>query len=133
MGCDIHAVIEYDQYEKEYAKKTDKPYNRSWWPFAERVDINRHYALFAKLAGVRNDGTIQPLSEPRGVPDDASHAYSDYAKEWDGDAHSHSYFDFSELNVPDFKFKSDDWFKVMKILATKYGADNVRLCFFFDN
>lgn len=133
MGCDIHATLEYDPYEKKYAKTLSKPYTRHWMAFAHKIDINRHYALFATLADVRNDGSIKPLDAPRGIPNDAGYEYQDECKEWKDDAHSHSWFSFGEMDTSTFKFKSEDWFRVMKLLAGKYGAENVRLVFFFDN
>ena len=67
----------------------------------------RNYNLFSMLADVRNgykcNGKlymITPISEPRGVPSDASDAYKEYVEEWGVDGHSHSYFTLAELDTP---------------------------------
>ena len=67
----------------------------------------RNYNLFSMLADVRNgykcNGKlymITPISEPRGVPADASTAYKEYVEEWGADGHSHSYFTLAELDTP---------------------------------
>jgi hypothetical protein len=66
MGCDIHGVFQ----KKDGNKWVDVP---------STYDMNRHYQLFAVLAGVRNGygfagvptgDAIVPISEPRGLPDD---------------------------------------------------------------
>jgi hypothetical protein len=51
--------------------------NGQWVLIADDVYEGRSYPLFALLAGVRNDPEwgITPISEPRGVPDDASRQY----------------------------------------------------------
>jgi len=66
----------------------------------------RNYDLFAILADVRNgrgfagaktgEGFI-PISNPRGVPDDASAVYKNWVEEWDGDGHSHSFHTIRKL------------------------------------
>ena len=66
MGCDIHAVFQ--------TKKDGK-----WEFIQDKYERNRHYQLFAVLAGVRNGygfagittgDAVVPISEPRGFPDD---------------------------------------------------------------
>lgn len=85
MGCDMHAHVE--------VKKDGvwHHYNAPW--------IQRHYALFAKMAGVRHyegDG-IEPISEPKGVPDDITIVTQLDLKSWGCDAHSHSYLTRDEI------------------------------------
>lgn len=65
MGCDIHCYIEYRKppFVSEDSIK--------WKSFGGRINPGRHYEIFAKLVGVRNYKEITPLSNPRGVPDDA--------------------------------------------------------------
>lgn len=67
---------------------------------------DRNYDLFALLADVRNGygfaGTprgdrIEPLDEPRGVPDDASYGWLEVVDSWSVDMHSHSWFTLAEL------------------------------------
>lgn len=59
MGCDIHVVFQ--------AKV-----NGAWVDVPSTYEQDRHYALFAWLAGVRNGGShcITPIAEPRGLPED---------------------------------------------------------------
>jgi hypothetical protein len=63
MGCDIHAVIDYDDAHGET------------WAFSE-IWLPRHYAIFAALAGVRANECEKPLYPPRGLPS----SYSDRAR-----------------------------------------------------
>lgn len=66
---------------------------------------DRNYVLFGLLANVRNGGfagvstgdAVRPLSEPRGVPADASHAWLAEVDQWDVDMHSQSWFLLPEL------------------------------------
>lgn len=65
MGTDIHGVFQ-----------RRNPETKQWEDIPHKYEMNRHYQLFAMLAGVRN-GTgfagvktgepVKPISEPRGV------------------------------------------------------------------
>ena len=66
MGTDIHGV-----WQKKVADK--------WEDISSNYEQERHYQLFAVLAGVRNGygfagvptgETVSPISEPRGLPED---------------------------------------------------------------
>jgi hypothetical protein len=57
MGCDIHAVIDYEDECGSICPFVDGQF---WIP--------RDYGLFAALAGVRAEPGEQPLYEPRGLP-----------------------------------------------------------------
>ena len=140
MGCDIHATLEYDWNSNK--KKTG---NEKWWrAFARDLDIDRNYQLFTILAGVRDTGIRPVIAYNRGVPEDASWEYKDDSEEYGVDGHSHSWVTFDELKnwgveVKDSypsnpeEFRNDDWYKTMEVLADRYGDQNVRLCFYFDN
>lgn len=56
--------------------------------------------------------------------------------QWDGDAHSHSYFTLEELLEVDWESKDLKWFEedIIEIIK-KVDPDpkKVRCCFFFDN
>lgn len=96
MGCDIHCYAEKrNKYGKwEIVGDNYQPYN------------NRNYNLFSILANVRNgtafsgcktgEGFI-PISNPKGVPSDASEDYVSIVEQWDSNGHSHSYFTLREL------------------------------------
>jgi hypothetical protein len=140
MGCDIHATLEYDKY---YLRDTKKPKAHYWDGFAKSIDIDRGYYFFGILAGVRN-GEINSIADPRGVPDNASFDFKQEYDDWDMDAHTPSWVSFKELRDwkhtsgkldfdPEQDMKEQDFYKVMEMLAEKYGDENVRLVFFFDN
>jgi hypothetical protein len=58
MGCDIHL-------------HTEIKVNGVWHHYSQ-PRINRSYALFSKLAGVRAVEDVTPIVEPRGLPPDLS-------------------------------------------------------------
>lgn len=96
---------------------------------------DRNYRLFAFLADVRNGGCIEPLDDPRGIPQDASDAYLWACSSWEGDAHSHSWFLVSELLQVDkkvWKELSAENF-IEKIHSLGGEDEEIRICFFFDN
>jgi len=67
MGCDIHAFIDYNKPGEDYVH-----------PLSEELYLDRDYAVFSKLANVRNyDEDIEPISEPRGLPEKVSYIVSD--------------------------------------------------------
>jgi len=102
MGCDIHFFVEVKQADGtwKWVKDKDKPFYDG-----------RNYDLFAILADVRNghgfagsktgDG-FNPISDPRGLPTDASSEVREKAEDWGDDGHSHSYLSVAEL-------RSFDW------------------------
>lgn len=138
MGCDIHATLEYDRWKLKRPKDS-----HDWFAFAKGIDIDRGYYFFGILAGVRDDD-INPIAPPRGTPDDASYEFTQEYEGWDTDAHTPSWVTFKELRDwkhksggvefdPEKDMKEQDFYRVMEMLAEKYGDDNVRLVFFFDN
>ncbi len=157
MGCDIHLFIEH------WSNKPDKfPFRRKssmrdrniseilnidleyrWVGESDfsDYDFNRSYYIFSILANVRNNpSNIIPISEPRGIPEDASDSYLFVSEDYGNDGHSHSYFLLSEL-------LEVDWFGLygVDVLSGSFGnllerlksikedPKNIRLVFFFDN
>jgi hypothetical protein len=67
---------------------------------------DRNYDLFSILANVRNgygfagvetgEGFV-PISQPKGVPEDACPEYLAVVAQWDGDGHNHSWLTVREL------------------------------------
>lgn len=57
---------------------------------------NRNYNLFGILAGVR-EYSINPISEPKGMPSDLCEYIKSECESWDCDGHTHSYYTFREL------------------------------------
>jgi hypothetical protein len=91
MGCDIHSFAE---------RKTDL---ESW---AQVQGISpfgwRDYGVFAFLANVRNYHDIPALSEPRGIPADASPVVAAAYEHWREDAHSMGWLSVAELLAFDY-------------------------------
>lgn len=118
MGCDIHGHVEF--------KKDGVWHNWS------TVDIDRNYDLFAKMANVRNDGTVEPVADPRGVPMDISMEVAMDINQWDCDGHSHSWLSGPEMEAvkkwaeekwPDFQ---NQYWKLFGFLFGNYPWDYVR-------
>lgn len=161
MGCDIHFYVE-KWSDEEVKKGPIDPIDSRNWAINESLGIKkeyrwitadkwvkednywtayrdsfykgRNYYLFAKLADVRNDGSIIPMDNPRGVPEDASYAYKIVVKEMGSDGHSHSYFTLEELLKTDWSEISNSFIDTIENMK-KLDPDptNVRCVFFFDN
>lgn len=112
MGCDIHSFAEIKkngkwqkikdhfslgEWEKTYYKKEkgDNPFD---W---------RSYSMFAFLADVRNYDHCDPISKPRGIPDDVCIEIKENFKDWEGSCHSESYLTLKELL--DFDYDKEFW------------------------
>ena len=146
MGCDIHAHLEVKI--------------SGTWHHASMPRIKRHYILFAKMANVRNcdknnSNYIEPIDEPRGLPDDATFL-TKFASEYMGkDGHSHSYLTSDELgelikwydikcSVPD-KFISFEYESLGYLFGNGWTGfkqypndfpkqlEDTRIIFWFDN
>lgn len=112
MGCDIHMAVEVlkDGIWTAHGAKTETAYGDPYLSWDE-PNTGRSYDLFAILANVRNGHGFagiktgegfNPISEPRGIPSDASPEYREWAGEMGGDGHSHSYFTVAELLAYDW-------------------------------
>lgn len=108
MGCDIHMYVEYkkkfiDQEEKWVHGDYFKPnpyFGSEHEDKFKRMELhgNRNYSLFSTLVGIRDyTDSIKPVSEPKGLPEDASEYVKEASQEWDGDGHSHSYLTLKEM------------------------------------
>lgn len=117
MGCDIHifAEVKKDNKWEKVGKIFNCPYfneneeENGWnYKFTDSPYRGRNYNLFAILADVRNgrgfagvkigDG-FNPISDPKGLPEDVSEEIKANSDEWGGDGHSHSYFSLLELKT----------------------------------
>ena len=96
MGCDIHAHVE--------VRIDDE------WHHYNALSIDRNYALFAVIAGVR--GEEEALFEPRGLPEKLSVVTQVDVRRCGIDGHTHSWLNPDEL---------DDVVNKMKELAVKEG------------
>lgn len=120
MGCDIHMYVEYKRknYRDDSEKWVSGDYFKPNPDFDgvdedenkfERIELhgNRNYSLFSTLSGVRDyTGTIEPVAEPKGIPEDASEYVKKEKEAWDGDGHTHSWLTLKELK--DYQAKSPD-------------------------
>lgn len=160
MGTDIHLYVEYkdddgkwilDKKQEckncnaiEAAPPDDICCSYCYGDGYIDLDINRSYCLFSILADVRNgDYELNPISDPRGIPVDASEQYKKIAENDPCIYHSHSYHSLKQLKEHEWKYEGEkyDWeylkgyFPIdLEDLAIKHGGDdNVRIVFFFDN
>ena len=85
MGCDIHLHIEIKMYGE--------------WLHYNHPSINRWYDLFAKMADVRNGGHIDPITDAKGLPEDATKTTAFDSLHWGVDGHTHSWL--SSLEIED--------------------------------
>jgi len=83
MGCGIHLYIEV--------------LTENGWELYSHPFIRQDYELFAKMAGVRNDGGIEPISLPKGLPEDISYIVGKSSVDWGADGHSHSWLNSAEI------------------------------------
>jgi len=88
MGCDIHFHSEVKR-------------NGTWHHHSE-ANIRRNYAVFAKMAGVRNrpgaNTPIVPISKPKGLPEDATELTKLHSEKYGVDGHSHSWLNSKEIS-----------------------------------
>jgi len=167
MGCDCHFYVERWTSSNDYEGPRDLSEDREQklnelledvptkfrWVSADKWKLDdgywkvpydleyygsRNYYLFSILADVRNGNGVEPIDYPRGIPDDASSGYRYMSDQWDGDAHSHSYFTLDELlNVHWSEYDSgyiDDFMQTLeKMKEIDEYPLNIRCCFFFDN
>jgi hypothetical protein len=147
MGCDIQL-------------HTEVKINGQWHHYGA-PSVDRNYTLFALLANVRNDEPgdkwyVTPISEPRGLPADATALTKFDSDRWGLDGHSHSWINAEEIaRVAEFanskKWRGRDgsafWeadnfgylFGNNWSGFTKYpegrpeGLEDVRFVFWFDN
>jgi hypothetical protein len=131
MGCDIHAHLEVKI--------------NGAWEHLNIVGMSRNYRAFAKMANVRNNGEIEPISKPRGIPSNAS-VVTRYMRDSYGlDGHSESWLSLDEMRElakwvtiddPD-KYAAHKWFRNQFGIYAFEGSDpyfdDYRLVFWFDN
>ena len=99
MGCDIHMHVEIR-------------YNGKWEHYAA-PSIDRNYALFGVMAGVRGSGS--PIVKPKGIPKDISVVTKIEFEHWGPDAHTPSWFNEEEID------KLIEWLKKEEKKANAKG------------
>lgn len=135
MGCDIHL-------------HTEIKLNGEWYGYGA-PNILRSYKLFGKMAGVRSD-EVEPISMPKGLPDDCSKVVKFASDKMGIDGHSHSYLTADEiLELEDWYarefndifperqwgyFFGNSWGGFSKYPQDNpEGVEDVRFTFWFDN
>lgn len=91
MGCDIHFHVEI--------KVNDA------WEHYNHPAMPRYYDFFSKIADVRNNGTVEPISQPKGLPEDVSVVTRLCSGYHSGDWHSHSWLSAAEIQ------QVEEWWK----------------------
>jgi hypothetical protein len=121
MGCDIHLAVEAIEY--------------GTWRLAGAIEVDRNYALFAEMAGVRGGGS-HSFSSPRGYPEDIHWATSEYLEQ-DAADHSRSWLTTTELlSITDTDYgptRGIPLFPIIRAYCLAYGKKNVRVVFGFDS
>jgi hypothetical protein len=108
MGCDIHIYVERKIEGKWVSADHWATDPDGYTDAVNPIYDGRNYRLFAILANVRNYSRAwyNPISEPKGLPDDVSHEVSEQANErWSTDGHSHSFFTLAEIKAFDWQQK----------------------------
>jgi len=135
MGCDIHLNLEEKitrddetlwvdrnfYARNEYYPKYKDDGENEFTPYWSGESDKRNYLLFAILANVRNDGSITPIAEPRGLPADMNSYIAEKAKSWEDDGHSMSYFTLQELE------DANDDYEILPCTGYVTEIDNVKL------
>lgn len=88
------AVLEAEGYKRldesngriQMDKKMPCTYCKGTLIIYPQIYQDRNYHVFSLLADVRNGGGIQPIDEPRGLPDDMSAELVDRLRQWGQDA-----------------------------------------------
>jgi hypothetical protein len=146
MGCDIHSFVEIMGENGVWREMTEPIFDNTedggCVKFSADPFCWRSYRMFGFLAGVR-DHDINPISRPRGLPDDASNQH--YC--WDEDYRSISWLLASELLEWDYSKKisrfSDETYesylgpgfldRVAQIAGLHDDPRQVRVVMAFDN
>lgn len=126
MGCDIHLYVERkvdgkwvsaDMWKPDPDTDEEEGGPRMIVERADRFYKGRNYDLFGMLANVRNGrgfagcvtGTgFEPISMPKGLPEDVSPEVKAESDCWNGDGHSHSWLTLAELKAYDWEGKKTE-------------------------
>ena len=135
MGCEIHLQVERRKDGKwaHVPTYSFRDEGREGAIYIGHLD-GRDYRLFAALAGVRNYDGVPPISEPRGLPEDADPATLDS----DVGDHSQSWLTLAELeplkDSEKYGFNAWDWRRqALNTLGWLGDPADVRFVFGFDS
>ena len=87
MGCDIDLFLEYKN-----------PITDEWMPFGYGYFIPRNYEMFAKMAGVRDNGQ-ETIFQPKGFPENISEYVNAMYKQYEGEYHNVSWLNKEEFEI----------------------------------
>jgi hypothetical protein len=131
MGADISMFAEVRGEDKQW-----RPVDvETGLPELKEIEIDRNYALFGALAGVRRPQGCVTIPTPRGLPVNASWQVREEAG---FDGHSYSYLYLRELIAYDWGTQITDDFcmtvlpKLSKLMEAGYSIDEIRILFWFD-
>ena len=136
MGCDIHL-------------NSEVKIKGTWYHYAEYFVV-RNYKLFSKMANVRNyDNEVEPISKPKGMPEDPAFLTKYICDDYGVDGHSHSWLSAEEISELETWYRAEwpgklgfPWDYVFGNCwggFHKYpkdrpnGVEDVRFVFWFDN
>lgn len=116
MGCDIHCSVEKRMadgsweaitgFVSDYYDKGHDYFGTQEFKEAKAPIDCRNYNAFAVLADVRNGigfagcdtgNAINPIAQPKGLPEDVSRSIKEESDDYGYDGHSHSYITVKEL------------------------------------
>lgn len=121
MGTDIHSLV----FEK--CKNSTEHHIKAVF------NISRHYSLFTALAGVRCIEGIEPVAEPRGLPDwyrpNDAYIASDYPL---GD-HSFSWLTLAECEEALKRAPDNEFEGIVAYMRSLTDNDGVFFVFGFDS
>ena len=134
MGCDIHL-------------HTEIKFKGKWHSYS-KPKVKRSYGLFSKMANVRNGGLVEPISRPKGLPEDVTEL-TKYCSDHTGtDGHSHSWLSSGEVSdlclwIKEEGFTPSEFFQYLfgngwgEFYNYKEGypkdLEDFRFVFWFDN
>lgn len=145
MEVDIHGSVEFRDANLDEGRDW-----KDWYAVINAgIILDRSYAMFGSLFGVRNPTDFVPVAADRGLPDDVSEEVKGDA-EGEGN-HSYTWITWEELQAVDWDatgliYGTDRISRrdalgdsgcllldLMKPLAERYGEQCVRLVVWFDN
>lgn len=122
MGCDIHCYAEKRDANGKWAlvgafdRQEPEEGESSGWLSGGTFYGGRNYNLFSILADVRNGRGFagvktgegyEPISAPRGIPEDACAEIKQVVEQWGADGHSHSHHTLRQLLDYDWTQKTN--------------------------
>ena len=134
MGCDIHMCLEFQLSSGKWRNCNlyEKDIYESGYSMVSTTN-HRNYDLFAALCGVRNRYEVDPVSNPKGLPNDMAEETKGYlVSYWDCDGHSHSWNTLRELMEYEHKPTKREWMDHEIVNPLEYLIEKIKT-FSLDN